>query len=78
VRALLAPGGRVVADLAPHGSGLRSVSLMIRTDLQHCRPFPWAVVGADMIGSVAAAAALAVLEVHEHAGRWFAVLEMTP
>lgn len=71
---LLAPGGRVVADLAPYGQGVRTRVLALRTDTLHCRPFPWATVGADSIATVASAAGLGVPEVHEHAGRWFAVL----
>jgi SAM-dependent methyltransferase len=76
IRAVLAPAGRIVADLAADGVGLRHTSLTIRTERQHSRPFPWAEVGADAIGVVAVAAGLAVAEVHEYAGRWFAVLEV--
>jgi SAM-dependent methyltransferase len=76
VRRLLAPGGRVVADLAAYGAGVRRTSLTIRTQQQHSEPFPWAVVGADAVAAVAESAGLAAVEVHEHAGRWFAVLEV--
>ena len=75
VGSLVLPGGRVVADLAAYGVGVRRTSLWIRTEHQHSRPFPWAEVGADAIAAVAEPAGLAVSEVHEYAGRWFAVLE---
>ena len=71
---LLAPGGRVVADLAPYGLGIRTTTVQLRTERQHSRPFDWTVVGAEAVGAVAAAAAFAVLGTHEYAGRWFAVL----
>ncbi|MEZ5094269.1 class I SAM-dependent methyltransferase [Nocardioides sp.] len=73
---LLAVGGRVVADLAAYGSGVRRTSLTIRTQEQHSEPFPWAIVGADAVAAVAEAAGLVTTEVHEHAGRWFGVLEV--
>lgn len=71
---LLAPLGRVVADLAPYGLGIRTTSVMLRTERQSSRPFSWTVVGAEAIGTVAAGAGLTVLGTHEYAGRWFAVL----
>ena len=74
VAEIVIPGGRVVADLAPYGLGLRTQALALHTDSLHCRPFPWATVGADSIGAVAAAAGLRVLELHEVRGRWFTIL----
>ncbi len=76
VASLLAPAGRVVADLAAHGSGVRRTSLTIHTNDQESHPFPWAVVGAEAIAGVAEAAGLVARRIHEHAGRWFAVLEV--
>ncbi len=76
VRAILAPAGRVVADLAAHGAGVRRTSLTIHTSDQESHPFPWAVVGVEAIAGVADGAGLVTREVHEHAGRWFAVLEV--
>lgn len=76
LRELVRPGGRVVADVAPYGTGLATTTLSLSTDRQHCSPFPWAVVGADAIGRLAAAAGLAARELHEYAGRWCAVLEV--
>jgi SAM-dependent methyltransferase len=77
VRSLLAPGGRVVVDLAPPGAGLRTRSLRLQTSALRCRPFPWSVVGADVIGTVAVGAGLSVRGLHSHGDRWFAVLEKT-
>lgn len=74
-RALLAPGGRVVVDLAAPGVGVRTRTVRLQTAALRCRPFRWSVVGADAIGALAVAAGLSVDRVHEHAGRWLAVLE---
>jgi len=75
VHALLAPGGRVVVDLAAPGAGVRTRSVRLRTDAMRSRPFPWSVVGADAIGSVAIGAGFVVHGLHTHGDRWFAVLE---
>lgn len=72
---LLAPGGRVVVDLAPPGSGVRTRSLTISTAGGTTRPFPWSIVGVDAVAPLAAAVGLPVCRGHEVAGRWFAVLE---
>ena len=74
VRELIAPLGRVVVDLAPHGSGVRTTSVLLRTQQQCSHPFKWTVVGAEAIGTLALAAGLTLIETHEHDGRWFAVL----
>lgn len=72
---LLAPHGRIVADLAPYGAGLGRRTLRLRTRTHTSEPFAWALVGADSIGAVADRAGLVVVERHEYAGRWCAVLE---
>ena len=56
---LLAPGGRVVADLAPPGTGLHSGSVRLSAGGLTSEPFPWSVVGADAMPSVATAAGFA-------------------
>lgn len=60
VRRLLAPGGRVVAEVHPPGtpSGPLLAELVCRCG--GSSQLPWAVVGADAIGSVAAEVGLAV------------------
>ena len=71
---LLAPGGRVVVDLAPPGraSNVREIRLSGGGLVSH--PFPWAMVSVDAIEELAAAAGLTVLRTHDYEGRWFAVL----
>ncbi|MDQ6642169.1 MAG: class I SAM-dependent methyltransferase [Actinomycetota bacterium] len=74
VAELLAPGGRVVVDLAPPGrvSNVRQIRLSgggLVSD-----PFKWAMVSVDAIEDVAAAAGLTALRTHDYNGRWFAVL----
>ena len=75
VRSLLAPGGLVVADVAAPGAGLRRRSVRLQTADLRSRPFPWAVVGADAVGVLAAATGFTVRGLHTHGTRWFAVLE---
>jgi hypothetical protein len=72
---LAAPDGRVVADLAPPGAGVRTDSLTIRTAQATTPTFPWSTVSADAVGPLAATAGLPVCRVRAVAGRWFAVLE---
>jgi SAM-dependent methyltransferase len=75
VRALLAPGGRVVADLAPPGNGVVTRRVRLQTSALRSRPFSWSLVGAEAIGTVAIAAGLSVTALQAHGDRWFAVLE---
>lgn len=72
--ALLAPGGRVVADLAPPGAGLVTRVVRLECSDLHSETFRWAVVGADLVKDLARAAGLRLHQLHEHRGRWFAVL----
>ncbi len=74
VTALLAPGGRVVADLAPPGVGL--VTRVVRLECAGLRSetFRWSLVGADLIDDLSLAAGLRLHGLHEHQGRWFVVL----
>jgi hypothetical protein len=74
VRALLAPGGRIVAELAGPGERLRSVWASLACGEHQSRPFRWAVLGTDDIAAVAVQAGLAVHDVHAHGRRWCAVL----
>jgi SAM-dependent methyltransferase len=75
VRALLAPGGRAVVEVAPPGTGLLTHRISLRTTTMRSRPFPWAVVGADAIGTVAIGTGLSVIRVRAHGTRWSALLE---
>jgi SAM-dependent methyltransferase len=74
VAELLAPGGWVVADLAPPGSGLRKHTLQLESGGRRSQPFPWSVLGPDAVCAVAVEAGLRVDGLHEHDGRWWTVL----
>jgi SAM-dependent methyltransferase len=74
VRQLLAPGGRVVADVAPPGTGLRTGEVRLTAGGLTSAPFPWAVVGADAVAGIGADAGFASAT-REVDGRWIAVLE---
>jgi SAM-dependent methyltransferase len=74
VRGLLAPGGRVVVDVAPPGTGVQRVWIRLRTSSGSTGHFPWARVGADAIGGLAGSAGLVVSGLHGRDGRWFGVL----
>ena len=74
-RSLLAPGGRVVVDLAPPGTGVVTRRVRLQTSALRSRPFSWSQVGAEAIGTVAIAAGLAVTALRAHGDRWFAVVE---
>lgn len=74
VRRLLAPEGTVVVDLAPPGTGLRVGHARLRLADRTSPPFPWAVLGADAVLDVAGGAGLEVAGLHDHDGRWYAVL----
>jgi SAM-dependent methyltransferase len=75
VHQLLRPGGRAWVEVEPPGAGLwQGTGRVVPAD----RPgtaFRWAVVGADAIGALAAAAGFELRDLPEHHGRWFALLE---
>jgi SAM-dependent methyltransferase len=73
-RQLLAPGGSVVVDLAPPGTGLEVGKVRLEVGGRTSRTFPWAVLGTDAVAGVASSAGLSIAGVHEYDGRWFAVL----
>lgn len=77
-RGLLAPGGRVVVDLASPGTGLQRHTVALSVAGRMSRPFRWASLGVDSLAAVAAEAELAVRSVHELPGRWFAILHADP
>lgn len=72
--ALLAPGGRVVVDLAGPGTGVETRRLRLRTASAHSQPFEWSTVAADRIGVVCSGLGLTVGLLDHHQDRWFAVL----
>lgn len=71
---VLAPRGRVVADLSGPGTGLTVEQLILRTGDRVSTSFPWASVGVDAIGSLAVVAGFVLEETARHGDRWFAVL----
>jgi SAM-dependent methyltransferase len=70
---VLGPRGRVVADLAPPGTGLHTGSVRLTAGGLTSEPFPWSVVGVDTIADVAAAAGF-VAETRDLSHRWVGVL----
>ncbi len=75
VEELLVDGGRVVVDLSSPGGPVSVHHIGLEVAGRRSEPFPWAIVPADRIEQLAAAASLRVLEVVEHNGRWFAALQ---
>lgn len=71
---LLNGAGRVVCDLAAPGTGVRHHDARLVTDLKRSRPFPWAQVGPEAVGGIAADAGLSLAHLGDHHGRWYAVL----
>ncbi|MFC9977971.1 SAM-dependent methyltransferase [Spirillospora sp. NPDC127200] len=74
VAELRAPGGRVLAEVAPPGAPSRVESVRLRTGDAVGEWFPWAHVSADDVAGLAASCGLTVGEIWEEAGRWFASL----
>lgn len=75
VRGLIRPGGLVVVDLAPPGTGLGRHTVRLSVGGRSSHAFPWALLGTDAVHTVAVEAGLCVLGTHEWDGRWFAVLQ---
>lgn len=76
LRELLSEGGRAVVDLASPGTGVQVGTVRLKTDGALSEPFPWATVGVDMVGYVAAEAGFRPPQVHRYADRWYGVLEV--
>lgn len=74
VASLLVQHGRVVLDLAQPGVGLRTRMVKIESGRRRSLEFPWTLVGPESLGRVARPAGLFVHGLHQHDGRWFAVL----
>jgi SAM-dependent methyltransferase len=73
---LLAVDGRVVADVAPPGTGLRSGEVRLTAGGLTSEPFPWSVVGADAIDAIALEAGFRA-DLHLLGDRWVSVLHET-
>ncbi|MBA8793954.1 SAM-dependent methyltransferase [Friedmanniella endophytica] len=78
-RDLLDPGGSVLLDVEPPGTGLRAGSVRLVDGERTSAWFAWAWLGADALTSVAAAAGLGVRALWQVTGasgpRWQAELE---
>ncbi len=75
VRDLLSRAGRVVVDLDPPGSGIRSGHARLHVGGRASRTFVWSTVAADAVAPVADAAGFAGVDVRRRGARWFAVLD---
>jgi SAM-dependent methyltransferase len=71
---LVGPGGRVVADLAPHGVESGSHRVTVETDGVHSEPFWWAIVAPEAVPSLARRVGFAECELHRAGESTFAVL----
>ncbi|WP_433337623.1 class I SAM-dependent methyltransferase [Spirillospora sp. CA-294931] len=71
---LLAPGGRVLAEVAGPGTRSRVDRVRLRTGGAVGEWFSWAWVAADDVAELAAGCGAAVAEIWEEAGRWFVEL----
>lgn len=74
LRALLAPGGTVLAELDVPGTPLRSGRVRLEGAAGVSDWFPWARVGVDSVDGYAELAGLQVAHAWEVQGRWFAEL----
>ena len=77
-RHLLAPGGRVVVEVAPPGVALTQTWAVLETADRRSRPFRWATLGVDDLTATAAAAGFSTATIHRLDDRWAAVLSEVP
>jgi SAM-dependent methyltransferase len=77
-RQLLSPTGRVLAELDPPGTGVRSNRVRLERGTQRGSWFDWAHVAVDAVAEPAADAGLCVAETWGRSGRWFATLVPQP
>lgn len=69
VAALIRPGGDIIAEVHPDGTGIVHERLRLRVGDRMTAPFAWSSVGIDGIGAVAAAAGLVVVSTQSVGGR---------
>jgi len=75
VRELLRPGGSVLTELDPPGTGLRRQQVRLSSVDSSGGWFDWARVGPDGLDRTAAEAGLDIRWLNERGGRWFAELQ---
>lgn len=68
---LLRPGGVVLAELTPPGSGSAPLQVRVEHEGDAGPWFPWALVGVDAWASIATAAGFTPLGFDTTGGRWF-------
>jgi len=73
---LLHSGGRVVAEVEAPGTSTRWLNVRIEWGDRISPAFPWARVGVDDIGDVAARAGYQLEEIWSAEGRWFAHMKL--
>lgn len=73
-RDLVAPLGRIHAELEPPGTGTWSGTVTLHDDGGAAAPLRWAQVATDDLAPLARSAGLSVLTSWTDAGRWFATL----
>ena len=74
-RELLRPGGSVVTELDPPGTGLRRQQVRLSSVDSSGGWFDWARVGPDGLERTAGAAGMDIRWLNERGGRWFAELQ---
>jgi SAM-dependent methyltransferase len=74
VAGLLGAKGTILVEADPPGTGLATAALRLDDGTLVSEPFPWARVGIEALGGVAAAAGLRVAARWDDEGRWFAEL----
>jgi SAM-dependent methyltransferase len=72
---LLRPGGLALVELEPSASASRPAQVRLESERAVSDWIPWAFVGAEEIGAIAAAAGMRVDELWQAGGRWFAQLD---
>ena len=75
---LLMPGGQALVEVQAPGVPLRCERVRLRREGVTGAWFPWAYVGADQIGDIAARVGLVLRETWSANGRWFAALGCEP
>jgi SAM-dependent methyltransferase len=73
-RQLLAPGGDILVEVDPPGSGSWRGLAALRDDDRTGRPFPWAAVAADDLAALARDSVLSIVDAWTEARRCFARL----
>lgn len=74
IAALLRPGGEIVVELDPPGTGTGAITARLEATHGSSAWFPWAQVAADEIAEIGREAGIAAVGRWADGGRWFARL----